>query len=227
MKALISGSALGLGIAAVPAAAATIIDNTTHGLYNAGIGTVLDGTNPFGGNFMFPLANVAGGDPSLDIPAANEPDLSAAAGALGNWLTNPASPGGSWSAGPVAIPLTWAVNTETAIIYALDAGPGKLLKNVVATFGVDNGLFVWLNGVFQGGHLRPGGVVLGEFVVNLGDLGPGTHYLQLLREDHGGATGYAVSITADIAAIPLPAAGWLLLAGLGGLVAVRRRRRAA
>lgn len=31
----------------------------------------------------------------------------------------------------------------------------------------------------------------------------------------------------DMAPIPLPAAGWLLLAGVGGLAAMRRRRRAA
>lgn len=206
------------------AQAATLIDDTTQGLYNDGIGTTLDGTNPFGAALMFPLANSAGGDPSLDIPAGNEPDLSTAAGALGTWLSTPAAPGGSWSAAPVAIPSTWAVNSETAIIYALDGGSFGL-SNVEASFGVDNGLFVWLNGTFLGGHLRPGGSTLGEFTLSLGNLGAGTNYLQILREDHGGATGYAVSVTGDvnIAPVPLPASGLLLMLGVAGLAAYRRK----
>lgn len=36
-----------------------------------------------------------------------------------------------------------------------------------------------------------------------------------------------ISFYDTMAPIPLPAAGWLMLAGLGGLVAVRRRRRKA
>ncbi|MCB1310678.1 MAG: VPLPA-CTERM sorting domain-containing protein [Sedimentitalea sp.] len=207
------------------ASAATLIDNTTAGLYNDGIGTLLDGTNPFGGNYMFPTANSAGGDPNLDIPAANEPDLSTAAASLGSWLSTPAMPGGTWSASPVAIPTSWTINDETAIIYEIDGGATGL-TNVMADFGVDNGIFVWLNGNFLGGHLRPGGVSLGEFALNLGDLGAGTSYLQILREDHGGASGYSISVTGDVAAVPLPATAWMLIAGLGGLVAARRRKAA-
>lgn len=208
--------------------AATLIDGTTAGYYNDGIGTVLDGSNPFEGSFMFPGANISQGDPSLDIPAGNEPDLSAAASALGSWLTTPASPGGSWSASPVAIPASWSVNSETAIIYELDGGAGGL-SNVMASFGVDNGLFVWLNGNFLGGHLRPGGVVPGEFTLSLGDLGAGLNYLQILREDHGGLAGYSVEVTGDIspAPVPLPASGLLLAAGAAGLAAFRRRSRRA
>ncbi len=96
----------------------------------------------------------------------------------------------------------------------------------MASFGVDNGIFVWLNGVFVGGHLRPGGATAGEFTVTIGNLGSGLSFLQILREDHGGGTGYTVEVTGDaMAVVPLPAAGWLLLAGLGGLAIARRKPR--
>ncbi|MBC7154879.1 MAG: VPLPA-CTERM sorting domain-containing protein [Rhodobacteraceae bacterium] len=36
-----------------------------------------------------------------------------------------------------------------------------------------------------------------------------------------------LGIYANIAAVPLPAAGWLMMAGIGGLAAMRRRRKAA
>ncbi|TBN38688.1 VPLPA-CTERM sorting domain-containing protein [Paracoccus subflavus] len=228
MRLRVLAAFLAAGGLAGAAEAATLIDGSTPGRYNSGIGTVLDGTNPFGGTFMFPLADVLGGDPALDIPAGNEPDLSAASTALGSWLTNPAAPGGAWSAGPVGIPASWPINSETAIIYELDGGVGGI-GNVSASFGVDNGLFVWLNGTFLGGYLRPGGVSPGEFTLSLGSLGSGMNYLQILREDHGGASGYDVSVTGDMnpAPIPLPASGLLLAGGAAALAGLRRRRRAA
>lgn len=206
--------------ASTAAGAATLINNATLGLYNNGLGQVLDGSGP-----AFPCANVACGDPSLDFGSGSPPNLSAASAALGNWLGNTSTPGGSWSGGPVAIPNTWAINSETAIIYTLTGA----LTNVIASFGVDNGIFVWLDGVFLGGHMRPGGSTPSEHVFNIGNLGPGTHYLQVLREDHGGATGYDVSVTGDVAAVPVPAALPLLASGLGamGFAGWRRKRRAA
>lgn len=207
------------------ASAATLVDNTTLGFYNDGIGTDLDGTNPFGGTFMFPAADSAGGDPVLDFGPGDEPDLSTAAAALGSWLTNPAAPGGSWSATTIGIPTSWAVNDETAIIYEIDGGAAGI-DNVSASFGVDNGLFVWLNGTFLGGHLRPGGSTLGEFMLSLGNLGAGMNYLQVLREDHGSASDYSVLVTGDVnmAPVPLPATGLLLVGGLA-LIAGKRRKR--
>jgi len=218
------GVFLGVAFAASEAGAATLIDGATPGLYNNGLGTALDGTNPFGGSFMFP----AGGDPTLDIPASNEPDLSSVSGVLGDWLTNPGSPGGSWSAAEQAIPSSWAVFTETAIIYELDGGADGL-TDVVAQFGVDNGIFVWLNGTFLGGSLRPGGAIPGEFTLNIGTIGSGMNYLQVLREDHGGGTGYSVLVegnSATISPVPLPASGWLMVAALGLIAATRRRKLA-
>ncbi|MBN2631502.1 MAG: VPLPA-CTERM sorting domain-containing protein [Rhodobacteraceae bacterium] len=203
--------------------AATLINGATQGFYNDAIGDLNTGAAPF------PCPSSSCGDPNIDYGPGDAGVINGAlAGnaALGDWLTNPAAPGGSWSAGPVAIPASWAVNSETAIIYAIDAGTTGL-SNVLASFGVDNGLFVWLNGTFLGGQLRPGGVVAGEFELATGNLAAGTNYLQILREDHGGSAGYSVLVTGDVSAVPLPAAGWLMLAGVGGLAALGRRRKAA
>jgi hypothetical protein len=201
---------LALASASSQAAPVTLVDGTTQGRYNSAIGTLLNGTSA-----AFPTA----GDPVLDFAVA--PDLLAAAAVLGDWLTTPAAPGGSWT-GLQAIPAGWTVGTETAIIYAIDAGDG--LDNVIASFGVDNGIFVWLDGVFLGGHMRPGGSVLGEFTRNLGALSAGTHYLQVLREDHGGATGYAVSVTGERRQMPEPGTLGLLGVALAGAAWSRRRR---
>lgn len=43
-------------------------------------------------------------------------------------------------------------------------------------------------------------------------------------EDYDARRGYIVEYSGGITVIPLPAAGWLLLASLGGLAALRRRK---
>jgi len=209
--------AVAFSTAAAGAGAATFVDDATTGLYNAGIGTVLNGTDPF---FVTP----SGGDPTTSLGPSDAPDLSAAATELGDWLTSPAAPSGSgWSSGPVSIPSSWAVQSETAIIYEIDGGASGL-TGVTAEIGVDNGILVWLNGAFVGGEQAPGGASAGEHSFVLGNLAAGPNYLQLLREDHGGSTNYTISVTGDVAApIPLPAAGILLAGGLAGLGALRRR----
>jgi hypothetical protein len=166
-----------------------LVNNAAPGYYNNQLGTVLDGSQP-----QFPCADVACGDPVIN-PAA-EPDLSAASGILGGWLSeNPIPLNSNWS-GPQAIPATWAANTETAIVYEIDGGAGGI-RNVTARLGVDNGIFVWVDGIYQFGALAPGGAFLGEYVVNLGDFPPGTTFVQILREDHGGDTGYRIQITGE------------------------------
>ena len=218
--------ALAIAFSPVRASAVTLIDGSTTGAYNASLGTILDyGASCLPTPNQFPLANSASGDPSLTITLA--PDLSAASAALGNWLGNTITPSGTgWSGGPVAIPASWAVNTETAIIYQFSVTPG--VDNLVtASFGVDNGIFLWLDGTFIGGELRPGGASPGEHVFGLGSLSGGTHYLQVLREDHGGGTGYVVSVTgAPGAAVPEPGTLAILGVGLAGLGIAQRRRPA-
>jgi hypothetical protein len=206
-----------LGGLSLSAHAVPIVTNATTGYYNSGLGTLLD-TSGF--SDPFPCANVACGDSSLNFAAA--PNLSAASAQLGTWLTNAAPTGGAWSAAPQVIPATWAINTETAIVYAIDAGAG--LTNVNLTLGVDNGIFVWLNGNYLFGARAGGGSSLGEYGLALSNL-VGTNYLQILREDHGGATGYDILLTADRVTVPEPMSLALFGAGIFGLLFVRRRAR--
>jgi hypothetical protein len=172
--------------------AVVLVKTGDPGFYNNSIGTVLNGTNG-GETGPFPVSN----DSNLTFPTA--PDLSAANSALGNWLTEPDNLNANWNF-LTQIPNRWTVGTEAAVIYRFTT---LSATNVVAKFGVDNGIFVWLDGNYIGGARRAGGVSLGEHVYNIGDLSAGTHYLQLLLEDHGTTNGYAVEITADTF-IPTP-----------------------
>jgi hypothetical protein len=199
--------------------AVTLVTTSDPGFYNDSIGTVLNLTNGGEGG-PFPVFN----DSTLNFATA--PDLSAAAPALGNWLTNPQSLNSNWSA-EASIPNTWTPGEEVGIIYQFDTLGAT---NVQASFGVDNGMFAWLDGVYLFGARAGGGPSAGEYVLNLGDLAAGTHYLQLLLEDHGGTNGYIVDITADTfipgpptAQISEPAPLAVLGLGLIALTFVRRR----
>lgn len=164
-----------------------LIDNATTGYYNSSIGTRLDGVLPW-----FPEAN-AHPDPTLK--PAPEPDpieltFKANLGAL--FAENPLPLGSNWS-GEQSIPRGWARNTETAIIYEIETDKG--VKGLTGSFGVDNGIYVWVDGRYKFGAMEPGGASLLEYPnIPLDDLGPGKHYVQILREDHGAATGYAIEV---------------------------------
>jgi PEP-CTERM motif len=198
--------------------AATILSNSSFGYYNHGLGTLLDSSGVLD---PFPCANIGCGDATVSYPSA--PNLSAAAGQLGNWLGNSAPSGGAWSGSPLAVPGTWTVNTETAISYAINAGTG--LANLHLSLGVDNGVFVWLNGVYVFGARAAGGSSLGEYVINSLPNLTGTNYLQVLREDHGGGTGFDILLTGDqvVRNVPEPSSIAMLGLGLLSVAALKRR----
>ena len=200
----------------VSAATVSIVsDNNTPGSYNSSIG---DLGAPSGNLPWFPAPNTFTG--TQDQLFSMAPDLSAAATALGNWLTDPANLNSNWVSLP-AIPQGWTVNQEVAMVYSFDAGPG--LHDITADFGnIDNGIHIWVDGVWKFGARDPEGRAWTG--IDLGDVGAGTHYIQILLEDSGGATRYVnPSISATV--VPLPAAFWLFGSGLLGLIGTGRRKQ--
>ncbi len=227
MKKLVAFALVLAAVSIAPAFAApiTLVQTSDPGYYNNAIGTVLNLSNTGTDTCAepFPTSN----DCSTTYPTA--PNLSAASSALGNWLTNPLSLNSNWSF-MASIPNSWAIGTEVAVMYQFNTLGAT---NVVAKFGVDNGIFVWLDGTYLLGTRAAGGVGVYEYTVNIGNLSAGTHFLQLLLEDHGSANGYAVEITADTfipgpppSEVPEPVSSVTLLlsSAVLGFLANRRRQ---
>ena len=179
-----------------------LVDASNPGFYNDSLGTILDGTSA---QFPIPFGS-GGGDPTF-YPAS-EPNLAPAASILGNWLNNPSALNSNWrSVGNV--PSTWSLNDETAIIYQINGGSNGI-ASLWGDFDVDNGIYIWVNGVFKFGACAPGlPSPVGQFEytnIFLGGLLPGTNYVQVLREDNGISTGYQIRVRgSSVATNPVPA----------------------
>lgn len=215
---ILRSTALGamLAVCAGAAHAVVIIDNSTFSLYNSGLGDL----EAVDGAFGFLLKPVpTEGDPTVSLAA--DPGIPYPATFGTDWLGGDYT-GGTWSGAPVAIPSTWTVPHETAIVYDFVLGSAS---DIHIDLGVDNGILVWLDGAFLLGEQAAGGANINEYNIDLTAVSAGSHSLQILREDHGGGTGYAISVdaTTTTAGVPEPTTLLLLGLGLAGLGFARKR----
>lgn len=201
--------------ASVQAHAVLIIDNTTAGRYNSGLGDLasMDGA----GGFLLG-ANSSEGDPTAELAA--DPGFTFTPEFGADWLNGDYS-GGTWSAPGAFIPTSWAVNAETAIVYDFTLAS---LANLTIDVGVDNGIVLWLDGAFLFGATASGGANVNEYDINLSGISAGDHSLQILRADHGGSTGFAIEVRSEAVQVPEPATLGLIGLGLLGMAVSRRRK---
>jgi hypothetical protein len=161
-----------------------IVSDSSLGYVNQSLGTTLEGTS-----IVFSNSD----DPTLD--ALQEPDLSVGAPLLGNWLSdNPVAGNPNWST-LQEVPKQWEVSSEIAVIYPVwvnDSGGIDIIGN----FGVDNGMFVWVNGAYKFGSVATGYAVQWEYAnINLGHLHQGMNYIEILLEDQGCMNAFTLEIT--------------------------------
>jgi hypothetical protein len=198
----------------LPASAATLVDVNTSFVLSTAAG---DLGAPNGNLPWFPKPNTFTGEPNLVF--STEPDLSDAS-ALGDWLGDPGNLNASWS-GPSSVPTliaSWVVNQEVALIYALDVAESTSL---VASFDkIDNGIHIWVNGVWKFGGRDPSGKAWDD--IALGTIPAGRSYVQILLEDSGGAVNYLNPL---IEGTPVPEPSLAALLGIAALALGARRLR--
>ena len=167
----------------------------------------------------------------------DEPDLTAAAGLLEDWLSDTANLD-SWDE-ITAVLESWAPGSEIAMVYEFDIA-ADLWTDVEFRGHTDGGILIWIDGVFVYGSSGPDSATdqAGyDYHADFPDLASGTHVLQIILESHGetpptvnfelrgNAAGNTQTATTN--AVPEPAAMALFGLGLAGLIVIRRRKARA
>lgn len=150
------------------------------------------------------------------------------------WSTGHAAFGNPYSSG-FDYETLWNANTDLALQQTFFA-PGAL-SNFKLSVASDNGFIVFINGHEIARANKEGYTSYWEYEYKDTDLamlyeliGGGEEYtIQVLAEDHGGATFFDLQLTADGASTPVPEPATMLLfgTGLAGLAGIARRKRNA
>jgi hypothetical protein len=119
------------------------------------------------------------------------------------------------------------LNFTSPVAFAGVEGLSFGIENTVNAAGDDIAFMVG-DGDLNFGLPLPvssGNLTLNGFSVALLTGSAGSFSNGLWQNAEGGTS--VLGVYANISAVPLPAAGWLMIAGLGGLAALRRRKKAA
>ena len=94
--------------------------------------------------------------------------------------------------------------------------------------GVDNGYTLFINGTQVASANAEGFTTRWEYsgAVSPALLNAGNNWIAVALEDHGGLTAFDMQLTGNVVAVPEPETYALMLAGLGAVGFVARRRRA-
>jgi hypothetical protein len=94
--------------------------------------------------------------------------------------------------------------------------------------GVDNGFALYINGTLVASDNAEGFTTRWEYggAVSSALLNAGTNWIAVALEDHGGLTAFDMQLTGNVVAVPEPETYALMLAGLG-IVGFMARRRCA
>lgn len=120
----------------------------------------------------------------------------------------------------------WMANTDLALqkTVHIDGNASNILLNVAA----DNGFIVFVNGTEVARGMAEGYTSYWEYSqgVNSSLFVKGDNIINVIAEDHGGATFFDMNLTAEVTPTPIPGAAVLLFSGLAGLLGLKRKSRA-
>lgn len=205
-KFLVILSLLGLSLFAKSAMAANIIDYGSNWGYYQASGSEYT-WNAYDGSFY--TANLGSFDWSKINKVSN--------GAFGN----------SEIGFDPTVQTYWSDNTGLALEKTFNLS-GKL-NNAEIDYGIDNGAVIYVNGVEVSRLIEEGYGWQNEHSLTLASslFKTGSNMIQVLAEDHGGATWFDLQLKGDVTGVtptPEPSAIILGLMSLGSMLGLKRRK---